>query len=89
MLLGGVRPLWVIGGPVALSWAFLLAMSGLRLAFSDLGLIATSFIPETEIEMKPRIPTAHDVVVVNNRDKIKVPNLIQKTKSAGFLTRLF
>jgi len=75
-LLGGVGPLYVIGGPVALICAFVLATSGLRLAFSNLDFIPTSPISEmgSAENLKPRIADLPDVVVVNSRNKIVMTN---------------
>ena len=48
----------------------MLGMSGLRLAFYNLDFIPTSRVDVTK-GLKPRIPGTTDVVVVNNRDKIR------------------
>lgn len=69
ILLGGVGPLVIIGGPVALIVALTLGMSGLRLAFSNLDFIPTSPVDVTK-DLEPRIPGMSEVVVVNNRDKM-------------------
>ena len=77
ILLGGIGPLIVIGGPVALFFASILGASGLRLAFSNLDFIQTSAVDLREA-LKPRIPNTYDVVVVNNRDKITMSEPLQK-----------
>jgi len=76
VLLGGVGPLFVIGNPVALICAFVLATSGLRLAFSNFDFIRTSPISETGSaeNLKPRIADLPDVVVVNSQNKIIMTN---------------
>lgn len=79
ILLGGVGPLVIIGGPVALIVALTLGISGLRLAFSNLDFIPTSPVDVTK-DLKPRIPGVSDVVVVNNRDKIIMSEPVQKNQ---------
>lgn len=76
VLLGGIGPLYVIGGPIALIFAFVLGTSGLRLAFNNLDFIPTSIIPETGLaeNLKPRVADLPDVVVVNSRNKIVMSN---------------
>lgn len=69
----------VNGGPVALIFASILSMSGLRLAFSDLDFIRTSLVDLTE-DLKTRIPNIYDVIVVNNRDKITMSEPVQKNQ---------
>lgn len=72
MLLGGVGPLFILGTPAALMGAFVLATTGLRLAFLNLDLIPTTLISETGStkNLKPRIADVPDVVVVKSRNKI-------------------
>ena len=71
ILLGGVGPLYIIGGAVALISAFALATAGLILAFSNLDLIQTTPILEREFEkLQPRIADLPDVVTLNSWDKI-------------------
>lgn len=79
VLLGGIGPLWFVGGPVALAIAFMCAVSGLRIAFSNLDLIPTSPVYETE-NLRPRIPNEPEVIVVNNRNKIIMSNLGQEKR---------
>ena len=79
ILLGGVGPLMVIGGPVALIFASILSMSGLRLAFIDLDFIPTSPVDLTK-DLKTRIPNIYDVIVLNNRDKITMSEPVQKNQ---------
>lgn len=69
ILLATVGPLIINGNPVALFFALIFGMSGLRIAFTDLDFIPTSAV-DVEQELKPRIPNMYDVVVVNNRNKI-------------------
>lgn len=80
--MGRVGPPLVCGGPVALTWAFILAVCGLRIAFTDLDSIPTSPVYETGSakNVKPRIPGSPDVVVVNNRNKIIMTNPVQEKK---------
>ena len=79
ILLGGVGPLVIIGGPVALIVALMLGMSGLRLAFSNLDFIPTSPVDVTK-GLEPRIPGMSDVVVVNNRDKMIMSKPVQENQ---------
>lgn len=76
VLLATVGPLFVIGVPVALPVALVLASSGLRIAFNNLDLIRTSPVYETDSaeNLNPRIPGLPDVVVVDSRDKITMSN---------------
>ena len=76
VLLGGVGPLYVLGSPLALICALVLATSGLRLAFSNLDFLSTSPISETGSakNLKPRIADLNDVVVVNNRNRMRMTN---------------
>ena len=71
-LLGGVAPLWYVGGPVSLFVAFFLGTTGLKLAFSNLDYILTSAIPENIAprDVQPRIADLPDVVVVNNKNSV-------------------
>lgn len=71
ILLGGIGPLLVIGGPYALTLALMLGTSGLRLAFRNVDYILTSPIDVTD-DLGPRIPGMPDVIVVNNRKKDKI-----------------
>lgn len=82
ILLGTVGPLYYFGGLPAISLAFILALSGLRIAFTDLDSIPTSLVYEmgSVKNLKPRIPNSPDVVVVNNRNKIILTNSVQKKK---------
>jgi hypothetical protein len=84
VLLGGVGPLYVIGGPVALACALVLATSGLRLAFTDVDSISTSPVDVdltgSAENLKPRISGVSDVVVVNNRGKIIMSNPVQENQ---------
>lgn len=77
ILLGGVGPLFVIGGPVALIFASLLTTLGLRLAFTNMDKILTSPVYETSSakDLKPRVSDLPDVVTVNFRNKITMANL--------------
>lgn len=73
ILLGSVGPLYVLGGgPLSYIFAAVLGMTGLRLAFTNVDLIATSPIFEMDSvkNLKPRMPEVPDVVVVNSRNKI-------------------
>lgn len=76
ILLGRVGPCYVVGGSVGLAWAFVLALSGLPIAFTDLDSIPTSPIYETGSaeNIEPRIPSSPEVIVVNNRNKIIMTN---------------
>ena len=69
ILFGAVGPLYIMGGPVSLIFAFTLVVSGLRLAANNLDFIPTSSVDVMK-GLKPRIPAISDVVVVNNRNKI-------------------
>lgn len=82
LLLGGVGPLYMIGSTTGLICAFVLGTSGLRLAFSNLDFIPTSLISETSLaeNLKPRIADLPDVVVVNSRNQIVMPNFKQNKK---------
>lgn len=79
ILLGGVGPMIVIGNPVSLMVALLLGTSGLRLAFSNLDLISTSPVDITK-GVEPRIPGTTEVVIVNNRDKITMHELVPENQ---------
>jgi hypothetical protein len=79
ILLGGVGPLVIVGGPVALIVALMLGMSGLRLAFSNLDFIPTSPVDVTK-DLEPRIPGISDVVVVNNRGKMIMSEPVQENQ---------
>ena len=78
VLLGAVGPLYVAGGPIAIVVAVLLATGGLKLAFTDLEKLPTSFIDETLpiSQIKPRIPDLPDVVTVNYRNRVKAPSIV-------------
>ena len=79
-LLGSVPLLMFIGNPVTLMFALALGTSGLRLAFSNLDFIATSPVNVRGLakDLKPRIPGTRDVIVVNNRNKIRMSEPGQK-----------
>ena len=77
LLLGGIGPLMVIGGPTSLAFASMLGVSGLKLAFTNLDFIPTS--PITVKDLRPRIAGISEVVVVNNRDKVSISDPLQKT----------
>jgi hypothetical protein len=79
ILLGGVGPLYIIGGPVSLIFASILGVSGLRLAFNNLDFIPTSPVDVTK-GFEPRIPGISDVVVVNNRDKMIMGDPVQENQ---------
>lgn len=79
ILLGGVGPLVIIGGPVALIVALILGMSGLRLGFNNLDFIPTSPVDVTK-DLEPRIPGISDVVVVNNRGKMIMSEPVQENQ---------
>ena len=79
ILLGGVGPLVVFGGPVALMAAFIVGTAGLRLAFTNLDLIPTSPVDPMK-DLKPRIADLPDVVVVNRRDKMIMSKGEQETQ---------
>ena len=70
ILLGSVGPLYIIGSPVSLIFAFVLGASGLRLASNNLELIIPTSPVDVTKGLKPQIPSVSDVVVVNNRNKI-------------------
>lgn len=91
VLLGGVGPLWFVGGPVALIGAFILSLSGLRIAFTDLDSIPTSPIYEmgSAKNLKTRIPNSLDVVVVNNRNKIIMTNSLPEKKECWLADQAF
>lgn len=80
ILLGGVGPLLVIGGPVALIFASLLTTLGLRLAFTNMDKILTSPVYETSSakNLKPRIADLPDVITVNFRNKITMSNPVEE-----------
>lgn len=80
ILLGGVGPLVVVGGPVALTFASVLMTLGLRLAFTYMDKILTSPIDETisAKNLKPRIADVPDVVTVNFRNKITITTPAQE-----------
>lgn len=78
VLFASVGPLVVYGGSVALSFASILIVLGLKLGFSGLDFIRTSPVDLTE-DVKPRIPGIYDVIVVNNRDKITMTEPVHKT----------
>ena len=79
ILLGGVGPLFVIGGPVALTFAFVLTTLGLRLGFTNMDKILTSPVSETSAKnLKPRVSDLPDVVTVNFRNKITMANPAQE-----------
>lgn len=79
VLLGAVGPLYLAGGPIALFVAALVATGGLKLAFTDLDKLPTSFIDEIFpiSQIKPRIADLPDVVTVNYRNKVKAPSIVQ------------
>lgn len=79
ILLGGVGPLMLIGGPVALIVALMLGTSGLRLAFSNLDFIPTSPVDLTK-DLEPRIPGVSEVAVVNNRGKMMMSKPVQENQ---------
>lgn len=87
ILLGAVRPLFIIGNPISLMLAFSLTTFGLRLAFSNLDFILTSPISETDSlkNLKPRIPGLPDVIVVNSKKKLVMTNLGQKKTECWLL----
>ena len=72
----------MLGSTVALTGAFILSLSGLRIAFTDLDSIPMSSVYETGSakNLKPRIPDSPDVIVVNNRNKIIMTNPVQGKK---------
>lgn len=78
-LLGGVGPLYYIGTPSAIFFAFILGTSGLTIGFNNLEVIETSFLDDTK-DVKPRIPSMPDVVVVNNHDKISMSRPVQENQ---------
>jgi hypothetical protein len=78
ILLGGICPLVVIGGPMAFTLASILGVSGLRLAFRDLDFIPTS--PVDTQDLKPRMRGIYDAVVVNNRDKVSMSKPVQQNQ---------
>lgn len=78
ILLGGVGPLYVVGGAPALIAGSLLTILGLRLAFTNPDKILTSPVLEMSSTLKPRIPDVPDVVSVNCRDKIALSNPVQE-----------
>jgi hypothetical protein len=82
MLLGGVGPLVVMGGPFAFTVALILGTSGLRLAFTNLDFIPTSPVDVmvSAKNLKPRIPDRSDVVILNNRDKITISQPVQENQ---------
>ena len=80
ILLGGVGPLLYIGGPMSLIVASALGVSGLRLAFNNLDFIATSPVDVTT-DLEPRIPGISEVVVVNNRNKIIMGEMVQENQN--------
>lgn len=79
VLLGAVGPLYVAGGPIALVFAALVATGGLKLAFTDMDKLPTSFIDERLpiSQIQPRIADLPDVVTVNYRNKVKAPSIVQ------------
>ena len=79
ILLGAIGPLAVISSPVALVVAFVLSISGLRLAFSNLDFIPTSPVDVTK-GLEPRIADMHDVIVVNTRDKMLLSKPVRENQ---------
>lgn len=91
VLLGSVGPLWFIGGRSALVSAFLLAILGLRMAFTNLDLLETSpiHIMGSIKNLNPRIPASNDVVVVNFRNKIIMNNPVQENQECWLHDQAF
>ena len=84
LLLGGVGPLMFVGGPFALTLAFALGTSGLKLAFNNLDFIPTSPVPVDVTgsikTLEPRIPGVAEVVIVNNRNKMIMTEPVPKNQ---------
>lgn len=59
-----------------------MATAALRLAFTDLDKLPTSFIDKTIpiSQIEPRIADVPDVVTVNFRNKVKAPSIVQSKK---------
>lgn len=77
LLLGAIGPLVVLDNPIALILAFALGTSGLRLAFTNLDLIATSAVDLTK-DLRTRIPGVSEVVVIHNRNKLVMKNPVRE-----------
>ena len=75
VLLGAVGPLWLLNAPSIL--IFILAAFGFRLAFNNVEIILTSPIDFTK-KIKARLPGVSDVVVVNNRNNVIMPEFIKE-----------
>lgn len=79
LLLGMVGPLYILDGPISLTFAVICGVLGLKLAVVRLDLIATSPV----YDLKPRIPYELDIVVLNSEnshDKIIMSNPVQEKK---------
>ena len=73
MFLGAVAPILVIGSPVVAITAFVLTISGLRIAAINLDHILTSLIPEMSSvkKLKPRIAALPNQALLNSGCKVK------------------